>query len=90
MSASSGSSEGKFRGGNPRSDGGSLLASGRMFLRSITLRGFKSFADKTQLDFIPGVSVIVGPNGSGKSNLVDAISWGSRAPEHFAAVRWPT
>ncbi|HEY7400309.1 MAG TPA: AAA family ATPase [Actinomycetota bacterium] len=46
-----------------------------MFLRSITLRGFKSFADKTQLDFIPGVSVIVGPNGSGKSNLVDAISW---------------
>ncbi|HEV8564473.1 MAG TPA: chromosome segregation protein SMC [Actinomycetota bacterium] len=46
-----------------------------MFLRSITLRGFKSFADKTLLDFIPGVSVIVGPNGSGKSNLVDAISW---------------
>src|ERR1044071_8021528 len=46
-----------------------------MFLRSITLRGFKSFADKTVLEFIPGVSVIVGPNGSGKSNLVDAISW---------------
>ena len=46
-----------------------------MFLRSITIRGFKSFADKTVLEFIPGVSVIVGPNGSGKSNLVDAISW---------------
>ncbi len=46
-----------------------------MFLRSIAIRGFKSFADKTVLEFVPGVSVIVGPNGSGKSNLVDAISW---------------
>ncbi len=46
-----------------------------MFLRSISIRGFKSFADKTILEFAPGVSVIVGPNGSGKSNLVDAISW---------------
>jgi len=46
-----------------------------MFLRSITIRGFKSFADKTALEFVPGISVVVGPNGSGKSNLVDAISW---------------
>src|SRR5215207_1436655 len=46
-----------------------------MFLRSLQIRGFKSFADTTTLEFIPGVSVIVGPNGSGKSNLVDAISW---------------
>src|ERR671926_1260063 len=46
-----------------------------MFLRSLTLRGFKSFAEKTALEFAPGVSVVVGPNGSGKSNLVDAISW---------------
>jgi chromosome segregation protein len=46
-----------------------------MFLRSLTIRGFKSFADKTVLEFAPGVSVIVGPNGSGKSNLVDAIAW---------------
>jgi len=46
-----------------------------MFLRSLKLRGFKSFADRTVLEFAPGVSVIVGPNGSGKSNLVDAIAW---------------
>ncbi|MEX2276030.1 MAG: AAA family ATPase [Actinomycetota bacterium] len=46
-----------------------------MFLRQLSIRGFKSFADKTVLEFTPGVSVIVGPNGSGKSNLVDAISW---------------
>ena len=46
-----------------------------MFLRSLSIRGFKSFADRTVLEFAPGVSVIVGPNGSGKSNLVDAISW---------------
>jgi chromosome segregation protein len=46
-----------------------------MFLRQLSLRGFKSFADRTVLEFTPGISVIVGPNGSGKSNLVDAIAW---------------
>src|SRR3989454_6388928 len=46
-----------------------------MFLRSLNLRGFKSFADKATLEFTPGISVIVGPNGSGKSNIADAIAW---------------
>jgi chromosome segregation protein len=44
-------------------------------LSGLTLRGFKSFADKTRLDFEPGVTVVVGPNGSGKSNIVDALTW---------------
>ncbi len=46
-----------------------------MYLKNITLRGFKSFAKKSNLIFDQGISVIVGPNGSGKSNIADAISW---------------
>ena len=60
-----------------------------MHLRSLTLKGFKSFPDRTRLEFDAGVSVIVGPNGSGKSNVAEAVLWalGEQSP---SAVRGQT
>jgi chromosome segregation protein len=60
-----------------------------MHLRSIAIKGFKSFPHRTKLDFTPGVSVVVGPNGSGKSNITDAVLWalGEQSP---LAVRGQT
>src|SRR5207253_745006 len=60
-----------------------------MHLKSISVKGFKSFPDRTRLEFGPGTSVIVGPNGSGKSNITDAVLWalGEQSP---LAVRGQT
>src|SRR5215212_9805041 len=60
-----------------------------MHLRSLTMKGFKSFPDRTKLEFGTGVSVVVGPNGSGKSNITDAVLWalGEQSP---LAVRGQT
>jgi chromosome segregation ATPase len=53
-----------------------------VYLRSISMKGFKSFPERVSLEFSPGVSVIVGPNGSGKSNITDAVLWalGEQSP----------
>jgi len=59
-----------------------------MFLRSLGMKGFKSFADPTVLEFEPGVTVVVGPNGSGKSNVVDAVTWvlGAQGPRSLRSA----
>ena len=46
-----------------------------MHLKRLELFGFKTFADRTELEFLPGITAVVGPNGSGKSNIADAIQW---------------
>jgi chromosome segregation protein len=55
-----------------------------MYLKALSLSGFKTFADETRLEFGPGVTAIVGPNGSGKSNIVDGILWALGERSHKA------
>src|SRR5580693_4934749 len=60
-----------------------------MFLKTLSMKGFKSFADPTVLEFEPGVTVVVGPNGSGKSNVVDAVTWvlGAQGPRSLRSAK---
>ncbi len=60
-----------------------------MFLKTLTIKGFKSFADPVTLELEPGITVVVGPNGSGKSNVVDAVAWvlGAQGPRMLRTSR---
>ena len=63
-----------------------------MRLTSVTLFGFKSFADRTDVTILPGITAVVGPNGCGKTNIADALRWalGEQSPKPCAATGWRT
>ena len=58
-----------------------------MYLKRLEIKGFKSFADNTELQLNPGLNIVVGPNGCGKSNIVDAIRWVLRSEDHTSELQ---
>ena len=60
-----------------------------MYLKRLDLHGFKSFADRVSMEYVPGINAVVGPNGSGKSNLADALRWvlGEQSPRMLRGTR---
>ena len=59
-----------------------------LYLETVSIEGFKSFSEKTEMGFEPGIGVIIGNNGVGKSNILDAIVW-ALGEDDLNRLRWP-